>query len=130
MDMFDFLLVLICEEVWGRLIFPLLLCQVKEMENKLAKLRGGVTLVKPEDRMAVEEMFLEKLSQWRKRKRMLRDIWDPIMENSPKNLKEFKVLSVVCLVKQNCLLLQNLFTVVDFVFHRKNLELNMMKMLV
>ncbi|KAK9188460.1 hypothetical protein WN944_019863 [Citrus x changshan-huyou] len=64
--------------------------EVKEMENKLAKLRGGVTLVKPEDRMAVEEMFLQKLSQWRKRKRMLRDIWDPIMENSPKNLKEFK----------------------------------------
>lgn len=129
MDMLDFLLVLICKEVWGRLRFPLLLCQVKEMENKLAKL-CGVTLVKPEDRKAVEEMFLEKLSQWRKRKRMFRDIWDPIMENSPKNLKEFKVLSVVCLVKHSCLLLQNLFTVVDFVFHRKNLELNMMKMLV
>ncbi|KAJ4710543.1 homologous-pairing protein 2-like [Melia azedarach] len=64
--------------------------EVKEMENKLAKLRTGVTLVKPEDRKAVEEMYLDKLSQWRKRKRMFRDVWDAITENSPKDLKEFK----------------------------------------
>lgn len=64
------------------------------MENKLAKLRTGVTLVKPEDRKAVEEMYLDKLSQWRKRKRMFRDVWDAITENSPKDLKEFKVLLI------------------------------------
>lgn len=62
------------------------------MEDKLAKLRGGVTLVKPEDRKAVEKMYLEKVSQWRKRKRMFKDIWDAITENSTKDLKEFKVL--------------------------------------
>ncbi|KAJ0038601.1 hypothetical protein Pint_23293 [Pistacia integerrima] len=64
--------------------------EIKEMEDKLAKLRGGVTLVKPEDRKAVEKMYLEKVSQWRKRKRMFKDIWDTITENSSKDLKEFK----------------------------------------
>ncbi|XP_031249558.1 homologous-pairing protein 2 homolog [Pistacia vera] len=64
--------------------------EIKEMEDKLAKLRGGVTLVKPEERKAVEKMYLEKVSQWRKRKRMFKDIWDTITENSSKDLKEFK----------------------------------------
>lgn len=65
--------------------------QVKEMEEKLLKLRGGVTLVKPEERKAVEETYSDRLSQWRKRKRMFKDLWDAITENSPKDLKEFKV---------------------------------------
>ncbi|KAJ8774601.1 hypothetical protein K2173_017047 [Erythroxylum novogranatense] len=64
--------------------------EVKEMEQKLVKLRQGVALVKPEDRKAVEETYLEKISQWRKRKRMFKDLWDAITENSPKDLKEFK----------------------------------------
>ncbi|KAI9170495.1 hypothetical protein LWI28_028875 [Acer negundo] len=64
--------------------------EVKEMEDRLVKLRGGVTLVKPEDRKVVEEMFLEKLNQWRKRKRMFRDVWDTITENMPNDPKEFK----------------------------------------
>ncbi|KAJ7954079.1 homologous-pairing protein 2-like [Quillaja saponaria] len=64
--------------------------EVDELENKLAKLRGGVTLVRPGDRKVVEEMFSEKLSLWRKRKRMFKDIWDVITENSPKDPKEFK----------------------------------------
>lgn len=63
------------------------------MEDKLEILRGGVTLVSPEDRKAIEHMYSEKLSQWRRRKRMFKDIWDAITENSPKDLKEFKVLS-------------------------------------
>jgi len=37
------------------------------MEDKLVKLREGVTLVWPEERKAIEEMYSEKLSQWRKR---------------------------------------------------------------
>lgn len=65
--------------------------QVKEMEVKLEKLRKGVTLVSPEDRKAVESVYAEKISQWRKRKRMFKDLWDAITENSPKDLKEFKV---------------------------------------
>ncbi|KAM5567689.1 homologous-pairing protein 2 [Rosa sericea] len=64
--------------------------EVKELEDKLEKLRGGVTLVKPEDRKIIEQMYSEKISQWRKRKRIFKDLWDTITENSPKDIKEFK----------------------------------------
>ncbi|KAK7275233.1 hypothetical protein RIF29_16342 [Crotalaria pallida] len=64
--------------------------EVEEMENKLTKLRGGVTLVRPEERKAVEDMLSEKITQWRKRKRMFKDLWDTLTENSPKDPKEFK----------------------------------------
>lgn len=67
------------------------------MENKLTKLRGGVTLVRPEERKAVEDMLSEKISQWRKRKRMFKDLWDTLTENSPKDPKEFKVYFLACL---------------------------------
>lgn len=60
------------------------------MEEKLTKLRGGVTLVSPEERKAIEALYSSTISQWRKRKIMFKDIWDSITENSPKNLKEFK----------------------------------------
>ena len=61
------------------------------MEEKLTKLKEGVTLVNPEERKAVEGMYFETVNQWRRRKRMFKDIWDAITENSPKDLKEFKV---------------------------------------
>lgn len=61
------------------------------MEERLIKLRGGVTLVSPEERKAVEKTFSDAISQWRKRKRMFKDVWDTITENSPKNPHEFKV---------------------------------------
>ncbi|XP_061987467.1 homologous-pairing protein 2 homolog [Populus nigra] len=64
--------------------------EVKEMEDRLVKLRKGVTLVRPEERKAIAEMYSEKVSQWRKRKRMFKDVWDAITENLPKDLKEFK----------------------------------------
>ncbi|XP_022776979.1 homologous-pairing protein 2 homolog [Durio zibethinus] len=64
--------------------------EVKEMEDKLVKLRGGVTLVRPEEKRAVEAVYSGKISQWRRRKRMFKDLWDAITENSPKDLKEFK----------------------------------------
>lgn len=67
--------------------------QVKEMEEKLTKLREGITLVRPEDKKAVEDMYSDKINQWRKRKRMFRDIWDTVTENSPKDVKELKVLN-------------------------------------
>lgn len=66
--------------------------QVKEMEKKLINLREGVTLVRPEERKAVERVYTEVLNQWRRRKRMFKDIWDAITENSPKDVKEFKVV--------------------------------------
>ncbi|KAG8473309.1 hypothetical protein CXB51_035398 [Gossypium anomalum] len=64
--------------------------EVKEMVDKLVKLRGGVNLVRPEEKKAVEAMYSEKISLWRRRKRMFKDLWDAITENSPKDLKEFK----------------------------------------
>ncbi|KAL2546386.1 Homologous-pairing protein 2-like protein [Forsythia ovata] len=64
--------------------------EVKQMEEKLIKLRQGVTLVSPEERQAVEKMYMDTVNQWRRRKRMFKDIWDAITENSPKNLNEFK----------------------------------------
>ncbi|XP_073116300.1 homologous-pairing protein 2 homolog isoform X2 [Elaeis guineensis] len=64
--------------------------EVHEMEEKLKKLHGGVVLVKPEDKKVIEETYSEKINQWRKRKRMFKDLWDAITENSPKDLKEFK----------------------------------------
>lgn len=65
------------------------------MEEKLKKLRSGVVLVKAEDKKAIEVSFVEKVNQWRKRKRMFKEIWDAITENSPKDQKEFKVSSIL-----------------------------------
>jgi regulator of replication initiation timing len=67
--------------------------QVQEMEETLNKLRSGVTLVKPEDKEIIENSFSEKVNQWKKRKRMFKELWDNITENSPKDQKEFKVLA-------------------------------------
>lgn len=61
------------------------------MEEKLIKLRQGVTLVSAEQRQAVEKMYTDMMNHWRRRKRMFKEVWDAITENSPKNLKEFKV---------------------------------------
>ncbi|NP_001401557.1 Homologous-pairing protein 2 homolog isoform 2 [Zea mays] len=64
--------------------------EVQEMEEKLNKLRSGVTLVKPEDKKIIENSFAEKVSQWKRRKRMFKELWDNITEHSPKDQKEFK----------------------------------------
>ncbi|XP_076932360.1 homologous-pairing protein 2 homolog [Bidens hawaiensis] len=64
--------------------------QVKELEERLTKLREGVTLVSPEERKIVEKTFSDSIGNWRKRKRMFKDVWDTITENSPKNPNEFK----------------------------------------
>ncbi|XP_073284507.1 homologous-pairing protein 2 homolog [Primulina huaijiensis] len=64
--------------------------EVNQMEEKLIKLRQGVTLVSPEERQHVEKNYTDMINQWRRRKRMFKDVWDAITENSPKNLKEFK----------------------------------------
>ncbi|KAL0909521.1 hypothetical protein M5K25_020396 [Dendrobium thyrsiflorum] len=66
------------------------LLQVYEMEAKLKKLRDGVILVKPEEKKLIEQTFNEKMNHWRKRKRIFKDLWDAITENSPKDAKEFK----------------------------------------
>lgn len=102
------------------------------MEEKLVKLRGGITLVRPEDKKAVEEMYSDKISQWRKRKRMFRDIWDAITENSPKDLKEFKVHSVIQFLQAMSFKSQLSGVSVRLLvtFGRRNLGLNTMKMLV
>jgi hypothetical protein len=79
------------------------------MEDKLVKLREGVTLVRPEEREAIEEMYSEKLSQWRKR--MFKDVWGVITENSPQDLKQFKVILVCFLFCQH---MQSVFAGVGF----------------
>lgn len=61
------------------------------MEDRLSKLCDGVTLVSPEERKAVEKTFSDAISQWKKRKRMFKDVWDTITENSPKTPLELKV---------------------------------------
>lgn len=75
------------------------------MEEKLIKLRGGVTLVSPEERKVIEAMYSDAISQWRRRKRMFKDIWDSITENSPKDLKEFKVVLLLsyCEYTNHCI---------------------------
>ncbi|MQL89662.1 hypothetical protein Taro_022245 [Colocasia esculenta] len=64
--------------------------EVREMEKKLKILSEGTPLVDPEERKKVEETYLEKINQWRKRKRIFKDLWNSITENSPKDEKEFK----------------------------------------
>lgn len=68
------------------------------MDEKLIKLRQGVALVSPEERQHVEKNYTDMINQWRRRKRMFKDVWDAITENSPKNPKEFKALELtLCL---------------------------------
>ncbi|KZV19496.1 ous-pairing protein 2, partial [Dorcoceras hygrometricum] len=67
-----------------------LLNEVTQMEEKLIKLRQGVTLVSPEERQNVEKNYTDMINLWRRRKRMFKDVWDAITENFPKNLKELK----------------------------------------
>ncbi|KAL8161339.1 hypothetical protein V2J09_012828 [Rumex salicifolius] len=64
--------------------------EAEEMEERLVKLREGVTLVKPEERKAIQELYTQATNHWRRRKRMFKDLWDAITENSPKDVKEFK----------------------------------------
>eukprot|EP00249_Psilotum_nudum_P001486 c1395_g1_i1 orf=148-867(-) len=64
--------------------------EVVIMENKLNKLREGTVLVTPEDRQKVHEMYNLRINQWKKRKRIFKDLWDMITEALPKDLKEFK----------------------------------------
>ncbi|KAH7834725.1 hypothetical protein Vadar_018994 [Vaccinium darrowii] len=64
--------------------------EVERMEKKLAKMRGGVSLVSPEERKAVDGRYTDTINQWRRREKMFKDVWDAITENSPKNLKDFK----------------------------------------
>lgn len=88
------------------------LVQVQEMEEKLTKLRGGVTLVKPEERKAVENMLSEMIGQWRKRKRMFKDLWDTLTENSPKDPKEFKVSILACHNHRSYLVIFNVSVII------------------
>lgn len=89
---FQFLVQVIGKEKFKRLV--LILYQVKEMEEKLIKLCEGVILVRLEDKKVVEDMYFDKINQWRKRKRMFRDVWDIVIENFFRDIKEFKVKSL------------------------------------
>ena len=94
----------------------------------MTKLRGGVTLVSPEERKAVEGMYVDPVSQWRRRKRMFKDVWDAITENSPKDIKEFKVLISFCHICSFPWPCKFYFLMCVHV-NRRNSVLNTMKML-
>ncbi|KAL8161649.1 hypothetical protein V2J09_013138 [Rumex salicifolius] len=64
--------------------------KAEEMEERLVKLREGVTLVKPEERKAIQELYTHPTNHRRRRKRMFKDLWDAITVNSSKDVKEFK----------------------------------------
>ncbi|KAH7301395.1 hypothetical protein KP509_23G023500 [Ceratopteris richardii] len=64
--------------------------EIKNAEHRLEKLRQGVVLVSVEERQKVQETFVSKLGEWRKRKRMFKELWDLITESLPRDLKEFK----------------------------------------
>lgn len=63
---------------------------VKTTEAKLQSLQQGVVLVNAEEREKVQEAFVARISEWRKRKKTFKELWDLITEASPKDLKEFK----------------------------------------
>lgn len=94
------------------------------MEAKLEKLRDGIILVKPEEKKLIEQTFSEKMNHWRKRKRIFKDLWDAITENSPKDAKEFKVFFL-----SHHLLISLDFTNSFITDDRRSLASNMMKML-
>ncbi|GAQ86702.1 hypothetical protein KFL_003060010 [Klebsormidium nitens] len=60
------------------------------MDAKLVTLRDGKVLITAEDRKKVEERFTTGLTQWRKRKRMFKELWNQITESMTKNLKDFQ----------------------------------------
>ncbi|XP_078444196.1 tat-binding protein 1(Tbp-1)-interacting protein (TBPIP) [Wolffia australiana] len=64
--------------------------EVEEMQNKLKILSEGTELVNPEEKKLLEETFVEKMNQWRRRKKIFKELWDAITENSPKDLQELK----------------------------------------
>lgn len=94
---------LIISLLWTSSNYQTKFVQVQEMEEKLNKLRTGVILVKPEDKKIIEDSFAEKVNQWKKRKRMFKELWDNITENSPKDQKEFKVFAAFPIYPSNFL---------------------------
>lgn len=65
--------------------------QIEKAEAKLGSLKQGVVLVSADEREKVQEAFVAKMGEWRKRKKMFKELWDIITESLPKDLKEFKV---------------------------------------
>ncbi|GFP97533.1 homologous-pairing protein 2 homolog [Phtheirospermum japonicum] len=63
--------------------------EVKQMAEKLIKLREEIALVSTEERQAVEKIYTNMINKLRKCKRMFKDVWDKL-QRTPKNLKEFK----------------------------------------
>ena len=45
----------------------------------------------PEEREKIQGMCIARVSEWRKRKKAFKELWDLITESLPKDLKEFKV---------------------------------------
>ena len=48
-------------------------------------------MVDPEEREKIQGICITRVSEWRKRKKAFKELWDLITESLPKDLKEFKV---------------------------------------
>lgn len=61
----------------------------EEMKERLAKIKESQTLVPDAEKKNIVKAFDEALNAWKKRKRMVNDIVDPILENVSKKPKQF-----------------------------------------
>lgn len=71
-------------------------------------------MVSVDEREKVQEAFVAKMGEWRKRKKMFKELWDLITESLPKDLKEFKVRDLIsspqCWIPQFIMLFRNAFS--------------------
>lgn len=65
--------------------------QINKMGKKLAKLKEGSPPITVEERQQTEQAFNLKIAQWRRRKRIFKELWDMITESMPRSTAEFKV---------------------------------------
>ncbi|KAJ7557642.1 hypothetical protein O6H91_04G003500 [Diphasiastrum complanatum] len=64
--------------------------EIGSMESKLIQLRGGAILVTLEEKKKVEDNYSSKITLWKKRKRIFKELWDMITEAIPRDLNELK----------------------------------------
>mmetsp|Transcript_5525 Transcript_5525/g.9542 ORF Transcript_5525/g.9542 Transcript_5525/m.9542 type:complete len:234 (-) Transcript_5525:153-854(-) len=58
--------------------------ECEEMEGKLQSMRGTTNVISKEDLQKTEKQFAAKFSEYRKRKRMFKSVWETLLESSEK----------------------------------------------
>lgn len=61
----------------------------EEIKGRLVKIKESQTLIPDAEKKEIVKAFDDALSAWKKRKRMVNDIVDPILENVSKKPKQF-----------------------------------------